>query len=246
MRNRMTLRRTVGNTLRSLGIYSPVIKMIGHVWTIFGLITLRNPRVIAAYMAQAGQKKLHIGCGGNPLSGWLNTDLSPGADRIRMDATKKFPFPDNTFDYIFSEHMIEHITYKQVEAMLGECFRVLKPGGVIRLVTPDFKFLVNLYQNDKNDINAQYIKWNSDLFIGKRAPHDAISVVNNYVRDWGHKYIYDEAALTGLLRHTGFNSVIREGIGRSNRAELTALEHAARMPAGFLELESQVLEAIKS
>jgi predicted SAM-dependent methyltransferase len=52
------------------------------------------------------------------------------------------PFASDTFDFIFSEHMIEHVSHDDGAKMLAECHRVLKPGGHIRITTPDLAFLV--------------------------------------------------------------------------------------------------------
>src|SRR5215216_3456181 len=92
-------------------------------------------------------RKLHLGCGKHSLAGWLNTDMNecPASSIIKLDATKPFPFEPGSFAYVFSEHMIEHIPFKDGTSMLKECFRVLQPGGKIRIATPDFRFLVNLY-----------------------------------------------------------------------------------------------------
>src|SRR5438477_50522 len=80
------------------------------------------------------------GAGFNSLPGWLNTDLEPkSASVIYLDAAKPLPFAYSTFDYIFSEHVIEHIPYPQGLSMLKECFRVIKPGGTIRIATPNLE-----------------------------------------------------------------------------------------------------------
>ena len=64
------------------------------------------------YFSKNSVKKLHIGCGSNILDGWLNSDYYPPlASVLHLDATKRFPFEDNTFDYVFSEHVIEHIAF---------------------------------------------------------------------------------------------------------------------------------------
>jgi predicted SAM-dependent methyltransferase len=168
---------------------------------------------IAEYLAGTGPKRLHIGCGEHLHSGWLNCDLLSGwmndmmmrgkVDVIDLDATKPYPFADATFDLIFSEHMIEHVTHGNGARMLAECYRVLKPKGRIRITTPDLAFLVRLYINGNDEVSRRYIEWSAASFPGVVAP-EAAYVVNNYVRDWGHKFIYDEHTLTRQFENAGF------------------------------------------
>src|ERR1700761_2617137 len=96
--------------------------------------------VVAEYLASPGRHKLEIGAGGAGKPGWLSADLHPrpsadGNYSIVMDATQPFPLPDAAFDFIYSEHMIEHIPYADGRRMVRECFRVLKPEGVLRIST---------------------------------------------------------------------------------------------------------------
>ena len=114
--------------------------LIGH-----GVGTSVPEALVRDYLRQHGPKKLHLGCGQNAIPGWLNTDYYPRRqDILHLDATKPFPLPAESFDYVFSEHMIEHITYHDGLTMLKESRRVLKPGGRIRISTPDLKFLIEL------------------------------------------------------------------------------------------------------
>ena len=101
---------------------------------------MNREKQIKAYFSETRIRKLQIGAGKNVLEGWLNADLEPGSDEVMfIDAVAELPFPDGVFDYVFSEHMIEHIAYKHGLHMLGEAFRVLKPGGKIRIATPDIE-----------------------------------------------------------------------------------------------------------
>ena len=68
-----------------------------------------------------------------------------GPQFVYMDATALFPLPDASFDYIFSEHVIEHMSYADGGRMLRECLGVLKPGGRIRIATPNLVRLLGLY-----------------------------------------------------------------------------------------------------
>ncbi len=77
-----------------------------------------NEELIQQYLKRELTKKLHIGCCTNVLSGWLNSDISPQCSCvIRLAATGSYPFIDGTFDYIYSEHMIEHVSFKKGQQM---------------------------------------------------------------------------------------------------------------------------------
>ncbi len=202
--------------------------------------------IIGAYFSTYESRKLHIGCSGNIIDGWLNSDLSPISDDVLpLDATKKFPFENNKFNYIFSEHMIEHISHSSGLAMLSECHRILRNNGKIRISTPDLQFLIDLYRSEKSELQIEYIKWATELFI-KSAPYsDDIFVINNFVRDWGHLFIYDEKTLRSSLEKAGFTNIVRCELNDSKNEDFRNLENEKRMPRGFLELESFTLEGTK-
>jgi predicted SAM-dependent methyltransferase len=202
--------------------------------------------LIQGYLSAPGLKKLHLGCGKNALPGWLNTDLEPVAPGIvRVDLTQTLPFPDATFDYVFSEHVIEHLSYAHGQVMLRECYRVLKPGGRLRISTPDLAFLVALYSPQKTELQRRYIKWATKEFFRSAPYAEDTFVINNFVRDWGHTFIYDEKVLRDSLRNASFQSIERCELKESVDPNLRELENDTRMPPGFLEMESFTLEAVK-
>ena len=205
----------------------------------------RTPPLAEQYLQRAGEKKLHLGCGRNVLDGWLNSDFYPTlAGVIHLDATKAFPLPPDSFDYIFSEHIIEHVSYNDGLAMLKESFRILKPGGKVRISTPDLKFLIDLYSEPKTPLQNEYIQWATETFTKTSEKLDTI-VINNFVRDWGHQFIYDPKTLKRSLEFAGFMDIERFAINQSNDPALRDLENASRMPPGFLQLESFTVEATK-
>ncbi|MFN8575961.1 MAG: methyltransferase domain-containing protein [Candidatus Sericytochromatia bacterium] len=209
----------------------------------FGYI---DKMIIQDYFNTQDRFKLHIGCGSNTHNDWLNSDYFPESNKIlHLDATEVFPFSSGTFDYIFSEHMIEHISYSQGFNMLNECYRILTENGKIRISTPDFKFLNDLYIENKSDLQKEYIKWSIDNFIQDAPYYDSIFVINNFVRDWGHLFIYDEKTLRLLLEKAGFSKIVRCNLNESEDIELQDLENINRLPKGFLKLESITLEATR-
>lgn len=211
-------------------------------------------QIIADYLKSNDVKKLQIGCGPNTMQGcWLNTDLYFTKHKVAsLDAGKPFPFPDAAFEYIYSEHMFEHLKFAQGLNMLGECFRVLKPGGDIRLATPDIDFLIKLYTDPHSDLHKQYIRWATATFVPEVTAYvkedecSAAFVVNNFFRNWGHEVLYHYQGLESVFRKHGFIQISRKQVGESEIATFKKLEkHGEIIPPKFNALETMVVEAKK-
>jgi len=202
--------------------------------------------IVAHYFAQSSAPKLNIGCGGRVLAGWLNTDYDSKLPVVMyLDTRQPFPFKEETFDYVFSEHIIEHMSYRDGEKMLTECFRVLKRFGKIRISTPDLAFLIDLTKPNKSDLQRAYIKWAANTYIPGAPDDNEIFVINNFVRDWGHIFIYDENTLRGAMTNAGFKTITKFDQHESKDAALRNLENEKHLPPNFLRLESFTLEGSK-
>jgi predicted SAM-dependent methyltransferase len=99
--------------------------------------------------------RLHLGCASTVLPGWVNIDLFGRlpAD-VSLDVTKPLPFGDASIEVVFTEHMVEHLTYEEALRLARECARVLQPGGVVRVVVPDFGRYVRSYLGDDDVIDT--------------------------------------------------------------------------------------------
>jgi SAM-dependent methyltransferase len=89
---------------------------------------------------------LNIGCGHRHHPAWVNLDMrasAPGV--IEHDLRAPLPFPDGTFDLVYHSHTLEHLDRAEGERLLRECFRVLAPGGVVRIVVPDLEQIARAY-----------------------------------------------------------------------------------------------------
>ncbi|GLQ50375.1 hypothetical protein GCM10010872_18240 [Dyella flava] len=202
-------------------------------------------KLISNYKPKDNKWKLHIGCGNHTLNDFINADLHPTSPHVfHLDATKRFPFSDQSFDFIFTEHMIEHISYKDGVNMLSECHRILRKGGRIRISTPDIFFLAKLYQKTR-PLHQLYVKWSAETFLKDALPDDPTFVINNFFRDWGHQFIYSERTLRHSLKKCGFTEIKKCKLNESQSSEFIGLENRNRMPEGFLELETMTLEATK-
>jgi len=189
-------------------------------------VAFRRKKIINHYLRSHKVRKLQIGAGKAAISGWLATDINPTSKEVvYLDATKKFPFPDRTFDYICCEHMIEHISWEEGLLMLRECRRILKDGGVIRIATPDLAVLLKMYTKDKNTkMEQSYIKWITDTFVTGVNLYRPSFVVNVAFRSWGHTFLYDGELLQIAMSEAGFANVRRVSVGESTHVALKGIE----------------------
>lgn len=209
-------------------------------------LTAHYRQLIDQYVSTTATPKLHLGCGHNFFEGWLNSDLVPNSPSVlKLDATEPLPFENDIFAFVFCEHMIEHIPYEAGCRMLEECLRVLRPGGTVRISTPDLAFLIALYGEEKSALQQEYIEWTIAQNVQFAPEKNASVVINNFVRDWGHQFIYDDVTLPAALARAGFSKISRCRINESDYPELRGLESDWRMPAGYLALETIAYEATK-
>jgi predicted SAM-dependent methyltransferase len=186
------------------------------------------------------RRKLHVGAGDVRLEGWLNSDIAAGT--IYLDIRKPLPFKDSAFSDVFGEHVIEHIPEDVGVLALREFHRVIKPGGVLRLTTPDLRKLLALYEDNHPDIAlAEYIKF-FDGITG-RTHARGCQVLNDFMRLWGHRFIYDEEDITSKLGDVGFVSVQIAAPGESTHEGLRAIER--HEPKWLNQVEAMAVEATK-
>lgn len=158
--------------------------------------------------------KLHLGCGSVVLPGWKNLDLAPPIGGIVCDLRQPLPELSDSVDYIFHEHFIEHLTREDGERLFRECHRVLKPGGVMRFSTPDLMVIAEAYLHQK-----------IDFWKGVWEPKTPAQLLNGALREWDHKFVYDEDEMQILLiDEIGFSSAVSMAYKKSDHEALKDLE----------------------
>ena len=150
-------------------------------------------------------------------------------DIISWDVVKYgLPFKDATFDAIYHCHFIEHIDRTAVSLFLNECTRVLKPGGVVRVVFPDLEYSIRRYiaaldsfnsGDDKasarheeavHDMLYQLVEDNPEH---NKAESGFVKFIERLLRGnakamgWSHRWMYDKISMKRLLETNGFASV---------------------------------------
>ena len=168
---------------------------------------IKDPGVIRDYLESHSVRKLQLGAGGNDPTGWLNTDIEPVGTEVYLDATDRYPFSDGSFQYVFSEHMIEHVRWEAGVAMLKECYRVLAVGGKVRIVTPNLTKFVRLLSGGVDAEAKRYMMAKLRLHGWPETPVTEAYIFNRQVRDWGHQFLYDAATLRKSLELAGFKQI---------------------------------------
>jgi predicted SAM-dependent methyltransferase len=132
--------------------------------------------------------RLHIGAGDTPLEGWINVDRTrlPGVDVV-ADVTKGLRW-DNV-EAIFAEPFLEHLAPRDALACLAEAHRVLAPGRVLRLSTPNLDWV-----------------WRTHYRVEAPADEKRLAAlhVNRAFHGWGDRFLWNREMLTAALQACGF------------------------------------------
>jgi SAM-dependent methyltransferase len=94
---------------------------------------------------------LNLGCGARYHPAWINVDVVPqGPDVIAHDLTKGIPLPNTSCDVVYHSNLLEHMRRADAQSLMAECYRVLRPGGVMRVAVPDLEQICHLYLKKLN------------------------------------------------------------------------------------------------
>jgi ubiquinone/menaquinone biosynthesis C-methylase UbiE len=132
---------------------------------------------------------------------------------VKHDMTQPFTqFPDNSVDFIYIGQAIEHIHYfKQAPQLMQECFRMLRPGGIIRITTPDLSKLLTAYHTNNMEIfNAEQPNFYKALPRQAQLPLILFGASGDNCTQShyeGHFFIYTEVTMTKLLKDAGFKDI---------------------------------------
>ncbi len=221
--------------------------------------------------------KLHLGCGDFAPEGWLNTDGSwhiwmarhPFFKKmaihwgiipkehldnqwaktiIFLDLRKPLPFSDNSFNAVYSSHVLEHIHRNEALKLLKEARRVLCKGGILRTVVPNLATLVTKYLDKTNSSQMPGFTAADTFIFDLHMRPPAATKVNIFRRLYhafydfnSHKWIYDEESLSNLYKEAGFVESKRRKSLESDIEDIHLIERPERF--GFDN--SLIIEAKK-
>jgi SAM-dependent methyltransferase len=183
----------------------------------------------------------------------------------QIDITKRLPWNNDSMDAIFTEHVIEHVSFQSAIYFMRESFRTLRQGGVFRVVAPMVEVFTNL--NARPDFMAKYAKEQmSPYYKTEISELSALSldmeesllpfIVDFMVRKHGHQFCWSGHLMRAVLLKIGFSDAAVSSPGRSAFDKETCLErrirgtHADNLERDFgpgiiFDPESGVVEARK-
>jgi predicted SAM-dependent methyltransferase len=187
----------------------------------------RAPRPIA--LEVGGLKK---------RDGWFMVNVN-AVTPYYMDGTKPWIFEDGALSYVYADNMIEHVPLAGGRVFFAEAFRCLRPGGAIRLVTPDVRTHVEMYLKGSEVVQSPLADEYRSLGVVIEHP---IDLVRTPIGEFGHHagYVYDFETLDAELQRAGFKPAVRRNLLESDDPILQNLEE--RPTHGSLQM---VAEAIK-
>lgn len=177
-------------------------------------------------------KFAQYGCGLSAPENWLNYDASPTLRIQRMpvlnallkpkpifpkkvlygDIIKGLPLKDDQLDGIYCSHVLEHLALEDLRIALRNTYRVLKPGGVFRLVLPDLEYCAKRYLDElaAGDSAAamNFIEHHTMLGIVSR-PRGFSGMLRSFMGNSHHLWLWDYPSLSAELAAQGFRNIRR-------------------------------------
>jgi len=141
-----------------------------------------------------------------------------------IDIRKKLPLSDHCVDWVYAEHLIEHVKLGEAIAWLSEVRRVLSPGGLLRLTTPDIGTYAASYVHGDGFFSEHRRR------MGSTMPSRPAFMMNQIFYLYGHQWIYDEDELRYALAEAGYamDNVHSRKFGEGARPDIALLDREVR------------------
>lgn len=166
-------------------------------------------------------KKYNLGCGPKIYQNFLNIgfwsqleqgriykDLNGTSNTFMLNHDLRLGIPafENSLELVYHSHMLEHLTYQEGISFIKDCYKVLQPGGTMRVIVPDLELWINAYVNNNNFFFDQYRR---DGGIDKEIYVTKAAVFMGMLHNHEHKCGYDFESLRWLVEYVGFIDVKR-------------------------------------
>ncbi|MEM9313883.1 MAG: methyltransferase domain-containing protein [Pseudomonadota bacterium] len=193
-------------------------------------------------------KKVQYGCGFCAPDDWCNFDSSPTLRFERLpligrlhtkndarfpanvrfgDVVRGLPVPDQSATYLYCSHVLEHLSLEDMRLALENSYRVLRSGGVFRLVMPDLKVAATRYL--ASDDARAAIAFHRETLLGMESrPRGVMGALKEWLGNSRHLWLWDYPACVVELEKVGFRKCRRAYFGDSEHEVFAQVEAADR------------------
>ncbi len=191
---------------------------------------------------------VQYGCGWSAPESWRNFDASPtlrferlpilgkmyGKNERRFpenaeygDIVKGLPVQEDSCDGVYCSHVLEHLALNDFRVALRNTHKILKPGGIFRLVVPDLHVCATKYVNSEAaDAASAFLR---ETCLGEeRRPRSAKEMLISWLGNSRHLWMWDYKAMAPELERAGFAEVRRAAFGDSSDAMFRHVEDKGR------------------
>jgi predicted SAM-dependent methyltransferase len=220
---------------------------------------LSLPTLLSGYFlseTKANKSKMETyvqyGCGLSAPAGWINFDSSPTLkiqktpllgnlvkgrlntvfpDNVKFgDIVKGLPIANESCDAIYCSHVLEHLSLEDFRIALKNTHKLLKRGGLFRLVMPDFEVLVNSYVNSKKNGNPEAaIKFMKDSGMALESRTRGMKgMLEGTLGNARHQWLWDDTSTMMELEKAGFKHIRKCALNDSSIEAFKLVEDADR------------------
>lgn len=210
-----------------------------------------KPEMHGAEMQGPQPVLVQFGCGWSVSENWCNFDASPtlwferlplvgrfcfkNAERFPTlarygDIVKGLPFAPGSVDCVYASHVLEHLSHRDCLTALRNTRRMLKPGGVFRLIVPDLSWRVDAYVKARGAgmPDASIALMRSTMLGIEEEERGPFGMLKRLLGRSRHLWMWDEGALADALTNAGFRSVRRCRFGDASHPAFAELENEGR------------------
>lgn len=204
---------------------------------------------------------VQYGCGFSSADGWLNFDASPTlkAERFPIlgalvrknvsrfpsnvlpgDIVRGLPVQDAAAVGVYASHVLEHLSRCDMETALRNTYKMMRTGGVFRLIVPDLEIRAKQYLSKLGAGDPHANDWfMRTTHLGlERHPSDFIGKISRFAGGSSHLWMWDFLSIHAILSNVGFRSIRRCSIGDSNDDMFSRVESADR----FKDVDNDITE----
>jgi len=191
---------------------------------------------------------IQYGCGLSAPTSWRNFDASPTLrfERIPLlgklysknetrfphnvefgDIVKGLPLSENSSEMVYCSHVLEHLSYTDLQAALINTYKILRPGGTFRFVLPDLAHAVENYNTGSSSHKASLFM--RETLLGReQRPRGLKGIIKSLLGNSEHMWMWDFEGLKSELENVGFQHVRRAQMGDNPNPKLKDVEDETR------------------